>query len=199
VLRYRARPGEKAKHTHGSHTLEMVWTFIPGVILFGLAIFQTSTWKEIKFKQSLPDSKEAFHVQVLGKQFEWLFRYPGADGKFGTDDDIYSNAELHVPVNRKVIVHLQTLDVLHSFWLPNVRLKQDLLPGRTIPQWFECVKTGTFTIVCAELCGSGHTKMGGHLIVDTPEKTEEWLRTREPGADSQSMKSWKEWKVRAAR
>lgn len=88
LLRYRARPGEKAKHTHGSHTLEMVWSVVPGVILFGLAIYQTGTWKQIKLKDALTKEEQAsaLHVHVLGKQFEWHFRYAGADGKFGTED-----------------------------------------------------------------------------------------------------------------
>ena len=82
---------------------------------------------------------------------------------------------MHAPVDRPVIVHLQTLDVLHSFWLPNARLKQDLMPGRTILQWFEITKQGKYPIVCAELCGSMHTTMKGSLIVESDEKFDAWL------------------------
>jgi cytochrome c oxidase subunit 2 len=109
-------------------------------------------------------------------QFEWHFRYHGPDGRFGTEDDVTSNGKLHVPVNTPVIVKLRTKDVLHSFWLPNARLKQDLLPGKEIPQWFELTETGTYEIACAELCGIGHTVMRGELVVESREEYEAWLK-----------------------
>jgi len=116
-VKYRAREGGRAQHTHGNHTLELAWTFIPGTILFILAVLQTGTWGSVKYKSKFPDEKDSVVVQVMAKQFEWYFRYPGADGEFGTEDDVTSNGELHVPVNRNVIVKLRTRDVLHSFWL----------------------------------------------------------------------------------
>jgi len=198
ILRYRARDGGKAVHTHGSHKLELAWTFVPGVILFGLAVFQTGTWGDIKFQSRFPNDPDALHVRVLGRQFEWWFWYPGRDGDFRTGDDVISLAELHVPANRNVIVHLQTMDVLHSFWLPNVRLKQDLLSGQTIRQWFQCVRTGKFPIVCAELCGTGHTKMGGTLTVETEEAFDAWLAHMQAefgphdAARHPYLKHWKE-------
>ena len=181
-MRYRKKPGGKPVHTHGNHALELAWTFIPGCILFVLAVMQTGVWSENKYKSEMPDAeaKETVVVQVIGKQFEWHFRYPGSDNTFGTADDITSSGALHVPVNRDVIVRLQTLDVLHSFWLPNLRLKQDLVPGMTIPQWFKVLpgenneNLGKYEIVCAELCGSGHTKMRGQLFVDTEEEFAAW-------------------------
>lgn len=196
-IRYRARPGGKARHTHGNHTLELVWTFVPGLILFCLAVFQTGTWGAVKFMASEdwptregPDGKrgtadDAYLVRVMAKQFEWAFWYAGADGEWDTADDVLKNGQLFVPVGRPVIVEMQTLDVLHSFWLPNVRLKQDLLPGQTITQWFEIkddkdeageyVYTGDYEIVCAELCGIGHTKMRGDLFVRTQAEIDAWL------------------------
>jgi len=196
-LRYRAKDGGRAVHTHGNHKLELAWTFVPGVILFGLAVFQTGVWGDIKFQGRFPDDKNALKVQVLGKQFEWHFRYAGEDGVFGTADDVTKLAELHVPVNRNVFVYLHTIDVLHSFWLPNVRLKQDLLSGQTIRQWFNCVKTGKFPVVCAELCGNGHTTMGGVLVVESEEEFQAWLRDqkKEFGEhDPLTDKQWKFWK-----
>jgi cytochrome c oxidase subunit 2 len=178
LVKYRAREGGKARHTHGSHALELVWTFVPGVILFCLAVFQTGTWGMIKFGGNIEEKAadpRAVHVQVFGKQFEWHFRYAGNDGEFGTQDDVIKVAEMHAPVDRPVIVHLQTLDVLHSFWLPNVLLKQDLMPGRTILQWFEITKQGKFPIVCAELCGNMHTAMKGALIVESDDAFDAWL------------------------
>jgi len=178
LVRYRARPGEKAKHTHGNHALELAWTFIPGLILFCLAVFQTGTWGSVKYRAEFPKESDAEVIQVFGMQFEWHFRYHGPDGKFGTDDDVTSLAELHVPVNTPVIVKLRTKDVIHSFWLPNARLKQDLLPGKEIPQWFELTVPGTYEIACAELCGIGHTVMSGKLVVESREEYEAWLKQR---------------------
>ncbi|MHC4547417.1 MAG: cytochrome c oxidase subunit II [Planctomycetota bacterium] len=178
MVKYRAREGGRAVHSHGHHALELAWTFIPGLILFCLAVFQTGTWGMIKFKSGFPDESDpnVEVVQVFGKQFEWRFRYRGPDGKFGTEDDAVKVAEMHVPVNRPVVVQLQTRDVLHSFWLPNARLKQDLMPGYTIRQWFEITKTGRYPIICAELCGSLHTTMKGTLVVETEEEYQAWLK-----------------------
>jgi len=178
-VKYRARDdgARRSVHTHGSHTLELVWTFIPGLILFCLAVFQTGTWGSIKFKSEMPseDDPNVEVVQVFGMQFEWNFRYRGADGDFGTEDDVVKKAELHVPANRPVLVKLQTRDVLHSFWLPNSRLKQDLLPGQTITQWFEITKTGDWPIVCAELCGNLHTTMKGRIYAHEEADFQAWL------------------------
>lgn len=92
-------------------------------------------------------------------------------------------------------VHLRTMDVLHSFWLPHVRLKQDLLPGQTIRQWFEATKTGTYSVVCAELCGTAHTKMGGRLIVESQQEFDAWIAKKaEQGMDPFASKYWKTWK-----
>jgi len=195
-VRYRAKPGGKSTHTHGSHVLELAWTFIPGAILFVLAVMQTGIWSESKYRTEMPDENEALVVQVLGKQFEWHFRYAGSDGEFGTADDITSATTLHVPVNRDVIVRLQTLDVLHSFWLPNLRLKQDLVPGLTIPQWFKALETGEYEIVCAELCGSGHTTMRGELHIHTEEEFAVWKAKQFEAAGEhipEKDTNWKFW------
>jgi len=199
-VRYRAKPGGRAMHTHGNHALELAWTFIPGCILFVLAVMQTGVWSENKYLSEMPEEKEAIVIQVMGKQFEWHFRYPGSDGRFGTADDITSLGAMHVPAGRDVIVRLQTLDVLHSFWLPNLRLKQDLVPGLTIPQWFKVVDTeenrGKFEIVCAELCGNGHTKMRAELFVDTEEEFAAWKAQQFEAMGEHLPKkdaNWKYW------
>jgi cytochrome c oxidase subunit 2 len=136
-------------------------------------------------------------VQVFGRQFEWRFRYWGPDRKFGTPDDFVKLAELHVPVDRPVIVKLQTRDVLHSFWLPNARLKQDLLPGRTIPQWFEITKPGRYPIACAELCGNGHTTMQATLIAESEAEYSDWVGKQSkdnPLGDPKEDDIWKFWR-----
>lgn len=185
VIRFRAKPGGKAVYTHGNHALEVGWTIVPGAILFGLALVQTGAWKEIKIAK--PPPKDGLVVQVLAKQFEWHFRYAGPDGKFGTSDDVTTNGQLHVPVDTNVTVLLRSQDVLHAFFLPYLRLKQDTVPGMTISQWFQARKTTAtarrergdekfdFEIACAELCGLGHTKMRGTLIVEPKEEFFKWL------------------------
>ncbi len=184
-VKYRAKEGEtgKASHMHGHHGLELAWTFIPALILFAIAVFQTGTWGDVKFNNKFPEKDEtAYEVRVMGLQFDWVFWIPGPDGKWDTDDDVATKNELYVPANRPVFVYLQTKDVLHSFWLPNVRLKQDLVPGRTIRQWFQIENNEnrhtvgrTFQIVCAELCGNSHTSMGAKMHVRSEDDLAAWI------------------------
>jgi cytochrome c oxidase subunit 2 len=199
IVKYRARDGGRAKHTHGNHALELTWTFIPGLILFALAVFQTGTWGDIKFKGRMPDENDpkVEVIQVFARQFEWHFRYPGPDREFGTEDD-FAKKELRVPVGRKVIVKLRTRDVLHASWLPNARLKQDLLPGRMIPQWFEITKAGRYPVVCAELCGNGHTTMQATLIAEPEADYRAWFAdqsAKNPLRDDLQLQDmWKWWR-----
>ncbi len=201
IVKYRARDGGRAKHTHGNHALELTWTFIPGLILFALAVFQTGTWGMIKFKGRMPqeDDPKVEVIRVFAKQFEWHFGYEGPDGRWGTPDDFVKLADLHVPVNRPVIVKLQTRDVLHSFWLPNARLKQDLLPGRTINQWFEITKPGQYAVVCAELCGNMHTTMQAKMTAVSDKDYGDWVKAQSessPLGDRSEDRMWKWWKER---
>ena len=199
LVRFRAKPGGKPRHTHGHHGLEMAWTLIPGTILFLLAVLQTGVWGDVKYKSQMPKEEDCLVVQVLGKQFEWHFRYAGPDGEFGTNDDVGSR-HLHVPVDTDVMVKLHTIDVLHSFWLPNARLKQDLLPGKTIPQWFNLTELGKYEVVCAELCGQGHTKMKSNLFVQTQEEFDAWIARKyeEQGnefnlEEDPNLEVWRHW------
>lgn len=199
IVKYRAREGGRSSHTHGNHALELTWTFIPGLILFALAVFQTGTWGMIKFKGRMPgeNDPDVEVIRVFAKQFEWRFGYEGPNGKWGDEDDFVKLAELHVPVGRKVVVKLQTRDVLHSFSLPNARLKQDLLPGRTINQWFEITKAGRWPVVCAELCGNGHTTMQGTLIAESDADYRAWVAEQaksNPLGDRSEDSMWKWWK-----
>ena len=109
-----------------------------------------------------------------GKQFNWEITYPGPDGKLDTKDDFKVDNEMHVPVNTVIRVRLTSNDVIHSFFLPNLRIKQDAVPGREVLVWFEAIKTGKYELPCAELCGFGHSGMLGWLYVDTPEAYEKW-------------------------
>jgi cytochrome c oxidase subunit 2 len=115
-------------------------------------------------------------VRVTAKQFNWVMAYAGADGKLGTEDDVTFDNDLHVPVNKVVRVQLMSADVIHSFFLPNLRVKQDALPGRNILVWFEATKPGKYELPCAELCGFGHSGMKGWLYVHSPEEYAKWAQ-----------------------
>ena len=136
VIAYRQKEGRRATYTHGNTTLEIIWTIVPAAILIVLSFMSVSTWARVK--RHAPESD--FELQVTAKQFNWEIVYPGTDGKFGTDDDKKFDNDLHVPVNKVVRIHLQSSDVIHSFFLPNLRLKQDAVPGRDILVWFEATK-----------------------------------------------------------
>jgi len=167
---YRDRPGRRARYTHGSTPLEIAWTVVPALILVVLTFLSVPAWSRIKM--TAPESD--FHVAVLAKQFNWQFTYPGPDGRFGTADDKVFLDEMHVPVNKVVWVNLSSQDVIHSFFVPQFRMKQDAVPGREIRQWFEATKPGRYELPCAELCGFGHSGMRAWIYVHTPEDYEKW-------------------------
>lgn len=125
-------------------------------------------------KNTSPPS--SIEVKVTAKQFNWEFTYPGPDGKLGTADDVAIENELHVPVGKVVHLTLTSDDVIHSLWIPNFRLKQDVVPGRAIPAWFEATKAGIYEIACSELCGFGHYSMHGAVTVQTEQDYENWIR-----------------------
>ncbi len=178
LIKYRHQEGRRAKYTHGSNTLEVIWTIVPAAILVILAFLGQSVWGDIKVR--IPDGD--IQVKVHAKQFNWDVTYPGPDKKFGTDDDVTLENELHVPVNKVVRVSLTSEDVIHSFFLPHLRLKQDTVPGLEIPTWFEAIKAGTYDIPCAELCGFGHSGMQGKLIVHTAEEYAKWVKEKWPAS-----------------
>jgi cytochrome c oxidase subunit 2 len=174
LIRYRGRAGQKAQYIHGNRRLEVMWTVVPGLMLFGLAVFQVGTWRLIEL--DLPSESDSLVIALNAQQFEWHPTYPGADGAFGTDDDIEAPINvIHVPVNQKVIVNITAEDVLHSFFVPALRLKQDAVPGHEIAVWFEATETGEFEIACAELCGLGHYRMRAFLTVEEEADFEAWL------------------------
>jgi cytochrome c oxidase subunit 2 len=172
LVRYRQRQGRRAIYSHGNTTLEIIWTVIPAVILLVLTFMSQGTWAKIKGHAPHGDVE----VRVTGKQFNWEIVYPGPDGKFGTAAERTAENEIHVPVGKVVLVHLRSEDVIHSFYLPNLRLRQDVVPGREILAWFEATKPGKYEMPCSQLCGFGHSGMKGWLYVDTPEDYAKWVK-----------------------
>ena len=146
----------------------------------GIDYAQGSVWDEIKLHMPT-DVKQT--VRIEGQQFVWNFTHPGKDGQLDTADDIVLINQMTVPVNEKIRFELGSKDVLHSFWVPELRLKQDAVPGRIIAGWFAATKTGTYTIGCAELCGSGHTTMKAQLHVLSEADYAQWLADNAPESE----------------
>jgi cytochrome c oxidase subunit II len=182
--------------------LEFAVVLIEAVLLVGFAI---PLWA--KRVNQFPEDKDAILVHVIGQQFNWNFHMPGPDGQFGrrdinlvtnanplgldsgdelAKDDLFVLGELHVPKDRNVIIELSSKDVIHNFALPHMRIAQDAIPGQIIPMWFKPVKTGSFEVVCGQLCGLGHYSMKGMVVVDEPAEYQAWLKERVELSGTQS-------------
>lgn len=197
LFKYSGHNG-RAQYIHTHHKLEVIWTAVPAGILVFIAFYQFSAWTQAKMESNIPaDAKAHPLAEVLGTQFDWRIRYPGADrqpGKAGVDDDANGTVDdwseilfpgsddfetvndLHFAVDKPQMIRLRSRDVLHSFFLPHFRVKQDAVPGMTVNVWFQSTKEGTFELVCAELCGWGHYRMRGVVTVESSGKFEQWLR-----------------------
>jgi cytochrome c oxidase subunit II len=180
LYRYRYREGDtrRATYTHGNTALELTWTIIPAIVFIAIWFVSKTTWADIKEKIPPPDAQ----VRVTASQFAWGFAYPGPDGLFDTADDKTdkelqgADKELHVPVNKVVKVVLRSNDVIHSFFVPSFRLKQDAVPGREINVWFKATKPGRYELPCAELCGPGHSGMVNWVNVLSDADYQKWVQ-----------------------
>ena len=201
IVKYRARAGVGAIHSHGNNTLEVVWTTIPVFIFLALAIYGNEMWTRMRMETPPND---ALQLAVVGEQFGWNLRYPGPDGKlakmdaqkvgkdnpFGVDpndpdgrDDFTTYNDMVIPVGKAVRLHLGSKDVIHSFYVPEFRLYQDMVPGRVYDfVWFKTDAIGQFQLACNQLCGQGHYKMFGKLGVVTPEEFAAWVQGKAPTA-----------------
>jgi cytochrome c oxidase subunit 2 len=202
LFKYRQRPGHQAVYApiHGIATkyIEAGVVVVEVFLLFGLS---TPVW--LAYKNSPPDDAKALHVKLVAEQFAWNLQYPGKDRKFGrTDlalisgdnplgmdpedkdgkDDIVTVNQLHVPVHTPVVVEVSSKDVIHSFNIPVLRVKQDTIPGQRIPVWFEATQPGHYELACAQLCGLGHYRMRADVLVDTPEDYAKWEAENAPPA-----------------
>ncbi|HVN83448.1 MAG TPA: cytochrome c oxidase subunit II [Candidatus Binatia bacterium] len=185
-IRYRRRAGQRAVYNRGEVWAELRWVLIPVAIVLvldlGIDLKSGPVWAHVK--EQRPET--GVDVLVTGKQFNWNFTYPGPDNQFGTDDDLLVENELHVPVGQNVRLTWQSNDVIHSFFIPNVRLKQDVLPGRTIRGWFNATKPGQYEIACAELCGFGHYNMRAFLFVHEAADYQKWVAEHWPSGTAKS-------------
>jgi cytochrome c oxidase subunit 2 len=184
AYRFVDRPGRVATYFHGSQRLEVIWTIIPAAILVFIALYQMGTWADIKFRSAMPKVQPL--AEITARQFQWMMRYPGPDGKLHTPDDLHTVNDLHFVKGQTALIYLRSSDVLHSFFLPQFRIKQDAVPGLVIPVWFDSDRAGKFDLLCAELCGWGHYKMRGNVTVhETQAEFDEWLgrAAREQGRD----------------
>lgn len=192
---------QKAWFSHGSHELEVIWSVVPAFILLFIALYQLDVWAEYRVKDAFPrkrmedvlarihqDRKPADSLalaEVTARQFEWRIRYPGFDAQGHLlpllpepqPTDLYAVNDLHLPAHAPVMINLKTQDVQHSFFLPELRVKQDAVPGLVIPVWFEAEREDTFALLCAELCGWGHYKMKARFVAESEEGFLEYLRT----------------------
>ncbi len=196
LIAYRKRPGHKAFYSHGSNKLEIIWTTAPTIVFLALAIYGNRLWEEIH----RPAPSNSLVIDVSSYQFGWEMRYPGISGKlapidikkisdsnhWGTDPDNpltsqdVQATELVIPVGRPVHLLLHARDVIHSFYVPEFRMYQDCVPGRTIGWvWFQATRTGNFQIACNQLCGTGHYNMKAPVRVVTEEEFQKWLKPRQ--------------------
>lgn len=186
VWRYGARRGDQTRgvYSHGNNRVEMLCTAVTAFIFITVALFGQRVWAQLHFYEA---PAGAAKIHVVAQQFQWNFHYPGADTQFGrTDPTKIKDAELNfvglddtdplakddqvvtvlvVPVNRAVELTMTSKDVTHDLWVPELRFKQDVVPGMNIKVHFTPVKTGRFELACAELCGQLHYKMKSYLIV----------------------------------
>ena len=172
LIRYRRQPEKPAYYTHGDTLVEIIWTIIPALILVWLATHNQQVWAQVRGTPPTPD----LEVEVTGEQFAWNFRYAGADGTFNTVDDITTINQLHIPVGKTVLFQIKSKDVIHSFFVPQFRMKLDAVPGLTGRLWVSTTRPGNFEVACAELCGLGHYRMRGFLTIESQGAFATWLQ-----------------------
>lgn len=175
LFAYRKGANKKVKYTHGNTKLEIFWTTATFAIMLFVALYSKSVWQDMKI--NTPSEDKALVVEIKPRQFQWDIAYAGADGKFDTPDDIKTVNQLNVPAGKDILLKLSAQDVIHSFFIPEFRMKQDAVPGMLTTFWFNCPKPVNLEIACAELCGIGHGRMRGYLKVMDQAKYDEWYKS----------------------
>ena len=137
-IKYRRRPGGKPGYTHGNNTAEIIWTVSPAIVLVAIALLQMPTWAKAMIAAPKSTDTDVVTIQTFAHQFSWHFRYPGADGNFGTKDDLVTPEKLAwLPVGSTALMPLRSIDVIHSFFLFQMRVKRDVVPGLRNTVWFK--------------------------------------------------------------
>ena len=205
VIRFRHRPGNRAHYEPESKRLEWALTIATGVGVAAMLAPGLLVWH-----QYITVPANATELEVIGQQWRWSYRLPGKDGRLGTsgtrhigvenplgvtpddaagqDDIVIDGDDIHVPIGRPIKVLLRSIDVLHNFYVPEFRAKMDFVPGMVTYFWFTPTRTGTFDILCAELCGVGHSQMRGTIVVDDEAGYQAWLAKQKTFAELSQKK-----------
>jgi len=202
LVKYRAKKGVRATYSHGDNRLELVWTAIPTAIFIGLWGYSNHMWWDVIHKEPPADTME---VAVTAYQFGFSFQYPGASGQLGRSDvkllsadnvfgndrsdplakEDFQSSVFELPVNKAVRIRLNSRDVIHGFYIPQFRIYQDAVPGRTINWvWFIPTKIGSYDLACSQLCGSGHYNMKAQIEVVSQEEFDKWYKQKIAAAAS---------------
>ncbi|HYH52911.1 MAG TPA: cytochrome c oxidase subunit II, partial [Solirubrobacterales bacterium] len=181
LWRWRARPGDESdgEPIHGNTRLEIAWTLIPTIIVLFAGGY---SWKVLDDIEDPAPRNERLTVSVFSQQFAWSFAYPGKDYA-------WTEEALHVPVDRQIHFKMHALDVIHSFWVPEWRIKKDNVPGITTTAIVTPDKVGTYQLVCTELCGFGHATMRAKVVVEPWPKFKKWVEGLEQKAPKELMES----------
>ncbi|MCH8552781.1 MAG: c-type cytochrome [Natronospirillum sp.] len=207
IYRFRYRKDRKADYEPENKKLEIWLTGITTVGIAALLAPGLFAWSSFISK---PD--DAKMVEVVGKQWHWLYRFPGDDGVLGATDPRFVNPDnpfgidpsdpagqddilvfsniLHLPVNEPYEFKMRAMDVLHNFGVPHFRAKMDMVPGMVTSMWLEPTRVGNFEVVCMQLCGMGHHAMRGRVVVQEPEDFEQWLAHQPTFAESMEENHW---------
>ena len=176
LWRFRKRDGVKSQYITGKEPHLKRWINIPHTLILlcdvVIIIGAVRVWVEVK--QTLPPADDT--IRVVGQQWTWTFQHSGVDGVLDTADDVWTSDTLHVTVGKTYHFLLEAKDVVHSFFVPVFRLKQDAIPGRTITGWFRATNTGSYDITCAQMCGIGHGIMGARIVIENPEQHAAWVQ-----------------------
>jgi cytochrome c oxidase subunit 2 len=169
LWKFKAKPGDESdgEPIHGNTKLEIAWTVIPTIIVLFGAGYSWSVLNDI-------EKPDAHHltVDVFSQQYAWSFGYPGKG-------NAYSQGEMHVPINEQIQFKMHAQDVIHSFWVPEWRIKKDNVPGITTTAIVTPDKLGTYQLICTELCGFGHASMRAKVVVETPANFQKWVSSLE--------------------
>jgi cytochrome c oxidase subunit II len=174
AFRYRAKAGQKAFYSHGSTSAELIWTAVPAAILVALGVMSQNLWAKLRQPTNFPEP--AMTVRVMAEQWLWHFKYDGPDGEVEVQNDF------HIPVGKNVRFELNSQDVIHGFYLPDLRINQDAVPGITSTVWVEVDKPGQYELRCTQFCGTNHYQMKGQLTVESPDEFQAWLKSSKAAA-----------------